>query len=390
MARTMKKQRWSYSTGERGRNRVRAFEHASGVLMLEFRDEGRRTRISLGDRDRERAKREADHAAAKLAKAEDLKPEEKKALTLGQLFDMYSGEVTPGKAPGTQKHDARAVGMFRRFFGNERVISTLSIRDWERFITDRREGKIGPRKKGRSGRVADRMIEQDLRLLRAILNWATMAGDGRGGVLLERNPFRGYKLPREKNPRRVILTDAEYRAMLAVAEEIDWRFQVALVLAHETGHRIGAIRQLGWSDVDLESRTILWRAVHEKTGYEHVTPMTGAARAALEEARRKSPRIGDAPVLPAPGKPSAAVSRHLVRDWWERAQKFAHLPPKRGRGWHSLRRKFASDLMHKPLKVLCQLGGWKSPQTVLSCYQHADEDQLREALADRRMQAVGS
>ena len=39
--------------------------------------------------------------------------------------------------------------------------------------------------------------------------------------------------------------------------------------------------------------------------------------------------------------------------------------PKRGRGWHSLRRKFASDLMDQPLKVLCELGGWKEAKTVL-------------------------
>ena len=32
------------------------------------------------------------------------------------------------------------------------------------------------------------MIEYDLKFLLAVLNWATVAGDARGGVLLERNP----------------------------------------------------------------------------------------------------------------------------------------------------------------------------------------------------------
>ena len=40
--------------------------------------------------------------------------------------------------------------------------------------------------------------------------------------------------------------------------------------------------------------------------------------------------------------------------------------------------------MHKPLNVLCDLGGWKTHQTVVECYQHTDEAQLREALEDRR------
>jgi hypothetical protein len=40
--------------------------------------------------------------------------------------------------------------------------------------------------------------------------------------------------------------------------------------------------------------------------------------------------------------------------------------------------------MDLPLKVLCQLGGWKNAHTVLRCYQRADEGQLREALESRR------
>ena len=102
------------------------------------------------------------------------------------------------------------------------------------------------------------------------------------------------------------------------------------------------------------------------------------------EARKHNPGIGDTPVLPAPKSPTKFMSRHLAHNWWKKAEQLAGLEPKEGRGWHSLRRKFASDLMHKPLKVLSELGGWKNPQTILICYQHPDQDQLREALKDRR------
>ena len=93
---------------------------------------------------------------------------------------------------------------------------------------------------------------------------------------------------------------------------------------------------------------------------------------------------GDAPLFPAQRDPSVCVSRSLARDWWVRAEVIAGLEPKRGRGWHSLRRTFATDLMDLPLKVLCELGGWKNAQTVLRCYQRADAGQLREALESRR------
>ena len=305
---------------------------------------------------------------------------EPEPLTLGRLFDIYGEEVTPTKADRTRKHDTAATKMFQGFLGVDRDPLTVSYRDAERFVKQRTSGQVGP-----SGEpVGARTVERDLRFLFAVLNWATTAGDGRGGVLLERNPLKGFKPPKEKNPLRVVLTDDEYEALLRVADEVDWRFRVALILAHETGHRIGAIRQLRWSDIDLDSGNIRWRAEHEKTGYEHVTPMTMHARTVLEEARCRNPGIGDAPILPAPRTPSSPVSRYIMRDSWKEAEELAGLERKRGRGWHSLRRKFATDLMHKPLKVLCQLGGWKSAQTILICYQQPDEGALREALSDRR------
>ena len=231
--------------------------------------------------------------------------------------------------------------------------------------------------------MANRTIEIDLKFLIAVLNWATKSRDEEGRLLLDSSPFKGLKTPKEKNPVRVILSDEEYEALLQASRQMDWRFRVALVLAHETGHRIGAIRNLRWTDIDFEDGTILWRAAHEKTGYEHRTPVTDEALAALEEAQRRNPETGDTPVLPSTQDPSSCVRRWLLSDRWRQAERLAGLEPKRGRGWHSLRRKFASDLMDLPLKVLCELGGWKEVQTVLRCYQQADTGQLRKALDGR-------
>ena len=93
---------------------------------------------------------------------------------------------------------------------------------------------------------------------------------------------------------------------------------------------------------------------------------------------------GNAPVLPSPGDAARCVSRVRAFRWWKKAQTLAGLDPKPGRGWHSLRRKFASDLMDTPLKVLCELGGWKDATTVLRCYQRPDAGQLRTAPEGRR------
>ena len=382
MART-KRRRRSYNAGEWGRNRVRVFpDPKTGLFQIEWRENGRRLSRSLGHPDWALAKSQVDEVAAGRAQPELHHRAEAAPtpLTLQALFDIYGDEVTPTKRERSGRYDGAAMKMFLKFFGKDRNPATLSQRDWNRFIRDRRSGRVGP-----SGKpVSDRTIERDLRFLLAVLNWAAKSRDEQGQLLLESNPLRGLKTPTEKNPTRVLLTEPEYEALLEVSLAMDWRFRVALVIAHETGHRIGAIRQLRWSDIDLEGCIIRWRGEHEKTGYEHRTPVSAEALAALEEARKKNPGIGDAPLLPAPKDPSKCVSRSLARDWWEKTQELAGLEPKRGRGWHSLRRKFASDLMDQPLKVLCELGGWKTAQTVLQCYQRADEGQLRKALKHRR------
>ena len=381
MVRT-KRNRRSYGAGEWGRNRVRVFpDPKTGILQIEWRENGRRRTRSLKHRDWSRAKRQADEFAAGFEGLEPngRKKAEREPLTLGTLFDIYGEEVTPSKGKTSRLHDRAATAMFLDFLGRDRRPETLSQRDWDRFIRERRAGRIGP-----SGRpVTNCTVEHDLKFLIAVLNWAGRSRDERGHLLLDRNPLKGLRKPTEKNPTRVVLNAEEYRALLKVSSRVDWRFRVALVLAHETGHRIGAIRKLRWRDIDFQGREVRWRAENEKTGYEHVTPLTDEALAALEHARRMSLGTGNAPVLPAPSDAARCLTRFRTFRWWKKAQTLAGLEPKRGRGWHSLRRKFASDLMDTPLKVLCELGGWKDATTVLRCYQRPDAGQLRTALEGR-------
>ena len=226
MART-KPIRRSYGAGEWGRNRVRVFpDPKTGLFQIEWRDNGRRLTRSLKHRDWRRAKRQADEFAAGYLGPEmhgkaDAEPE---PLTLERLFDIYGEEVTPTKVERVRHRDRTATRMFLDFLGRDRRPETLSQRDWDRFIRERRSGRVGP-----SGKpVANRMIESDLKFLLAVLNWAVKSKDEQGRPLLEANPLRGLKTPKEKNPTRVVLSDEEYRALLQVSRRVDWRFQVAL------------------------------------------------------------------------------------------------------------------------------------------------------------------
>lgn len=370
---------WSYKAGEKGRNRVRAYRRDSGIIYLEFYEAGERKRISTGHRDAEKAKQQADELAARFA-TED--PDETEKITLGALFDRYLRERTPEKADSTQKHDRRCAELFGRYFGRGREAETLNRELWDRFIRERRSGAIDARghevAEQEQESVGPRIVAKNLKLLRAVLNWGVQAD------LLDHNPCEGYPYPKEENPNRPVLSEERFQAMLRVASEVDWRFKLALILANETGHRIGSIRRLRWSDVDLSQGAVRWRGSEDKMRNEHLTPLTETADEALREARRKRPALGDTWVFPAPKDSSKPCSRHLMRDWWFQAEDAADLEHVKGLGWHGIRRKFATELKDASLKDLSALGGWKESRTVLECYQTTDLDALREAQARRQ------
>ena len=209
------------------------------------------------------------------------------------------------------------------------------------------------------------------------------AGDGNGKHVIERNPLDKLPYPPDAAVRRPVLVSELFGRMKQVAPCVSPLCPLLLTMVHETGHRVGSVLQLRWSDLDLPNARVRWRAEHDKLRFESETPLSDKAAESLRQARRERAQFGDGWVFPAPGKPSQAVTRHRARFWWDRMEELAGIDPEPGRGWHSLRRKFATELKHTPLRDLAHLGGWKSAQTILKCYQRADDTTARAALLNR-------
>ena len=199
MART-KRGRRSYSAGEWGRNRVRVFpDPKTGLLQIEWRENGRRLSRSLKHRDWARAKRQADEAAAGFAALEpngkaEAEPE---PLTLGRLFEIYGEEVTPTKGERTRKRDRVASAMFLDFFGRDRRPETLSQRDWDRFIQARESGQgrtLGPARRQPDHRLGPDVPDDRAQLGRKVA--------GRGGESPSRlQPAQGPQEAQGEEPQ---------------------------------------------------------------------------------------------------------------------------------------------------------------------------------------------
>jgi len=268
-SRKPKRKAESYTTGTKGLNRVRLFaQQRDGKLYLEYKDEGGgKRRIALEATDFTQGKAKANELAAALLKHEGPQSD---VLTLKALFDNYEREVTPTKSEPTREHDKRARKLFEGCWGPTAAVKNLDRRDWDRFIAQRRSGALRPRRSAKTkdkqeAGVGDRAIEQDLRFLMAVCHWAETVRV-RGRPMLERNPFKGFPIPAEVNPRRPGLTDEEFQQLTDAAKGLGPDVSLFLTLAHETGHRRMAIALLRWSDIDLEHGLVTWVRNSETSG----------------------------------------------------------------------------------------------------------------------------
>jgi integrase len=222
--------------------------------------------------------------------------------------------------------------------------------------------------------VGNRVIEQDLKLLRAVLNWGLKNG------YLDRVPMAHESFPREASPKRPILYEDDFERMLAVAPDVHRLCPLALILGHETGHRIGAIGRLRWSDIDLEAGSIRWSKEGDKQDREHVVPVSDRALAALQQYD-----TGDRGWLfPSPVRPGQPIGREVFTKWWGQLEERAGLEHESGRGWHALRRTFATERKELPLADLAVAGGWTGIQTLTKCYIQPDEATVRKVVNHRK------
>jgi integrase len=322
-------------------------------------------------------------------------------VTLGELLSLYRIHRTPRKTQSVQRSDDRQIEMWSRFLGPESDPHQVSLRDWEAFIDARGSGTIdarGGREVGaRRKPVRARMVEIDLRWLRAVFRWATRWRTEEGHYLMRENPVRGFEIPTERNPRRPVVSQARYEATRAVSDrvgmEIRWKggrekrrsyLSELLDIVKGTGRRITAVCSLRYKDLRLEDGphgAIRWPADTDKMGWEGTVPIAPGVRRAIDRVLAERPGRGSDPLFPAPGDPTRPMSRHLADKWLRKAEPLAGLEPLLGSLWHAYRRKWASERKHLPDVDVATAAGWRDTASLKRAYQQADpETMLRVVL----------
>jgi integrase len=293
------------------------------------------------------------------------------------------------KGARTQRDDKQKLDRVVAFLGTDRDVLSLCESDVRRYTLARRRGEKGLEGVRPGKAVRDRAIESDLLILCRALNWGQRERTSTGRRLLKENPWQGLRLPRERNPRRPMMSHTSYLKLLEVADRVQPLLRLALVVAEGTGRRISAWRNLRWEDVDFQAGTIRWRAEHDKSGFEDVRPMSEAVQEALREARKLQRAIGSAPVFPAPKDPTRPCDRHLLDNWLRKAFTVAKVTQEPGGLWHTLRRKWATERKGYPVKDVAAAGGWRDERTILTSYQQADAATVKQVVLHPTQRLVG-
>jgi|GEM_PF-2481168 len=280
-------------------------------------------------------------------------------VRLDGLLERY---LEAQKQRVTLRHSREVESIIKRAFEAMKAwrVRDVSPEKVEAYLHTRRDQGVSPR-----------TVNVDLTRLKGLFSWAVRVGE------LPSNPLAALRAVPEhekRHARRALNADDIRRLVTACDEE--W-LRLAVLLATYSGLRIGEIRALLWSDIDLEAEEIRIRPEIEKARRGAVLPIHSVLKAELAAEWHR--------ILPGPG---ASVVQGIVVNPvrpLRRALERAGIPYEDETGrfadWHALRHTFLTNLARSGagMKEVQSLGRHATPALTLGTYMHASQE--RDAAA---------
>jgi len=228
--------------------------------------------------------------------------------TQDPLFEKFMEEFL---AQSTNVRDRVSLKPLLGYFGGKKL---SHINPWQ----------VEKFKSERSKEVAPATVNRELACLKHFFNLAIKAKKS------AENPAKEVKLMKEDNQRtRTLLPEEEVKLMEA-AGAVSPYLRSLILLALNTGARLGEILNLRWKDVDPVKNLLTF--VKTKNGHSRSVPLNRKAQEVIEELRRRS--TGKEYLFPGATVPSVEWHFRKVRET-------AGIPDFR---FHDLRHSFATRL----------------------------------------------
>lgn len=324
-----------------------SYYRRGNVFWISYWVNGRQLKKSTRSSDESEAKRQLKIALGEAAAGKDIIPER---ATIDDLFGLVLADYKLRKLRDSATIQWRYEAHIKPLIGTL-LASRFSPHQARQYVAARRnEG------------ASDATINRELAIVRRGFN----LGLREDPPLIRRAPY----IPKleEDNVRQGFIEQAQY---LALREALPEHLKALVVVAYHCGNRLGELRKLRWSQVDLLSAEIRIEKAQAKAKKPRTLPIYGDMAHWLEwQAKRRVP--GCDLVFHWNGKP---LGSHLKG--WERACKAASLD---GLHFHDLRRSAVRNMERAgiPRHVAMQLSGHKT-ESVYRRYDIVVEEDLRTA-----------
>ena len=226
------------------------------IWHARYTEGGRRREESLEVTNLQAAQRKARQISDRLERGEYVDPKERRSKRNTTFADFVDQEFLVKYtrwADSTMKSTISTVRMLVREFG-EQPIRTITAHQISTYLAHRQE-------QGLSVASANRYLAALKTILKCAKEWG----------FIGHSPAESVTMAPEQKKKPNPYTDSELDRLLSALEHVPDKRNIAVVAA-DTGMRKGELRNLKWSDVDLQKREI---TVRETKNRDYRTiPMT--------------------------------------------------------------------------------------------------------------------
>lgn len=260
-----------------------------------------------------------------------------RGVTLGMLIQQYMSDVTDHR-PSEQSRISERLRL-ERFLKSERDLCSYDVKHLQpEHFNDYKERRLkepSPRK-GRDT-IAAGTVKRELTTLKRVIDYKKREL----GIQINPVNTEDVKRPAVSDERDVRLTAEEMKRLLYECYAARNKYLGPFVeLALETGARRSNLLRLEWDDLDLEKRTVLFRAIKNSRSPEEIKDhMTGLSPRAIK-ILQGLPRTDDR-VLP--------LNSNSVRKAFERARERAEVPYFT---FHDIRHERISNLIERDWSII--------------------------------------
>ena len=273
--------------------------------------------------------------------------------TVAELWKLYA-PVSERDNDSWKTERSRAAHLLRHL--GARDAGSLSLADVEGYRTARRRERTIRRDLPSWG-----TLDREVELLKRMLRYAVRCR------MLPANPLADIQLLNKPNTRRVVVTPEEFAALLDAADE---SIRPLLVMAFDTGCRIGELLSLRWDAVDLADES--FSLMDTKTDEPRKVYLTDRAVAHLKA------------LASSPSATGYVFANHRtgerlrdVRKAFRRAAKAVGRPEL---WFHDLRRSFVTRARRAGIaeSVVMRMSGHKTP-SVFRRYNIVEDRDVADA-----------